>query len=161
MTDNVRHLPRVPIASVQGTLALDLAPEQPPVPEPRPPHPRRHDLVPIDPQHRAGFDLWFSRYLQTVAEAVAGDRSPSQLVRWTSSRVYDDLVRRAQLVSLTAGPGPRAQVRPQVVSLHSSFVDDHRCEVAAVLRYGALHRALAARFELHEGHLRCTALEFA
>jgi hypothetical protein len=45
--------------------------------------------------------------------------------------------------------------------LHTSFVAATTCEAAAVVRYGARHRAIAARFELIEGRMQCTALEWA
>ena len=122
----------------------------------------------FDPLRRKRFDQWAGRFLQSAVDVVAGQRSATQLVRWMQEEVYEDLVRRAQLVrgSVTSLPGRAATiagptVRPSITSLHTSFVAATTCEAAAVVRYGARHRAIAARFELIEGRMQCTALEWA
>jgi hypothetical protein len=158
---------RVPIASVQGTLALDLSPRHAP-----PDLPDRDgssgavaDVVPIDPDHRGRLEQWVHRYVQASAEIVGGDRPVSQLLRWTTSRVYADLQRRAQLVARAGGhePGVRLvqPVRPQVMSVHASFVGPTVAEASARIRYGARSRAVALRFERRRDRWVCTAMEFA
>ena len=157
---------RVPVASVQGTLALDLGPRHEPPELPGPTVGRRvADVVPIDPQHRGRLEQWVHRFVQATVEIVAGDRPVSQLLRWTSGPVYADLHRRALLVGRAGGHRPGAQrvqpVRPQVVSVHACFVSPAIAEASARIRYGARSRALAMRFERRGDRWLCTAMEFA
>ena len=164
-TASVTHL-RVPVASVQATLALDLGPrhEPPDLPDPRL---RRAvaDVVPIDADHRGRLEQWVHRYVQATVEIVGGDRPVSQLLRWTSGPVYADLHRRAVLVGRAGGHQPGARrvqpVRPQVVSVHACFVSPTVAEANARIRYGARSRALALRFERRGDRWLCTAMEFA
>jgi hypothetical protein len=157
---------RVPVASVQGTLALDLGPRHEP---PDLPDPRRGravaDVVPIDPDHRGRLEQWVHRFVQATVEIVGGDRPVSQLLRWTSGSVYADLHRRALLVGRAGGHQPGARrvqpVRPQVVSVHACFVSPAVAEASARIRYGARSRALAMRFEKRGDRWLCTAMEFA
>ena len=157
---------RVPVASVQGTLALDLSPRHAP-PEVRPGTSRAPvaDVVPIDPGQRGRLQQWVHRFVQASVEIVGGDRPVSQLLRWTSAPVYADLQRRAQLVARAGGHQPgvgRVQpVRPHVVSVHTSVVSPGVAEASARVRYGARSRALALRFEKHHDRWLCTAMEFA
>jgi Family of unknown function (DUF6459) len=157
---------RVPVASVQGTLALDLGPrfEPPPVPDPTRGRPVA-DVVPIDPGHRGRLERWVHRFVQATVEIVGGDRPASQLLRWTSRPVYGDLHRRAVLVGRAGGHEPGARrvqpVRPQVVSVHACFVSPVVAEATARIRYGARSRALALRFERRGDRWVCTAMEFA
>jgi hypothetical protein len=157
---------RVPLASVQGTLALDLSPRHAPPEPPRttPPRPAA-DVVPIDPGQRGRLEQWVHRFVQASVEIVGGDRPASQLLRWTSPPVYADLQRRAVLVARAGGhqPGVRRvqPVRPHVVSVHACFIDATVAEASARIRYGARSRALALRFERRGDRWLCTAMEFA
>ena len=160
------HQLRVPVASVQGTLALDLSPRQAP-PE-LPEGPGRSavaDVVPIDPHQRGRLERWVHRYVQAAVEIVGGDRPASQLLRWTSGSVYADLHRRAVLVARAGGHQPgvgRVQpVRPHVESVHTSLVSPTVAEASARIRYGARSRALALRFEKRADRWVCSAMEFA
>jgi uncharacterized protein DUF6459 len=156
---------RVPVASVQGTLALDLSPRHAP-----PPLPTSvglgtdADVVPIDPRQRDRLEQWVHRYVQATVEIVGGDRPVSQLLRWTSGPVYADLHRRAVLVGRAGAhqPGVRRvqPVRPHVVSVHTSFVSPTVVESSARVRYGARSRALALRFVQRTDRWVCTAMEF-
>lgn len=149
----------VPVAAVQGTLALDLQPrtEVPPAPD-LPSGRLRRDL-----------DQWAARYAQAAVEIVGGDRPVSQLARWTSREVYLDLERRALLVARGGGHQPgtaRVQpVRPRVHSVHVCLLDDSTAEAGIHVRYGERSRALAVRFEHRVARTTsrwlCTALEFA
>lgn len=158
----------VPVASVQGTLALDLDPRRDP-PAPRPQDAREAgagaDVVPIDVRRRREVEQWAWRYAQAAVEIVGGDRPVSQLLRWSTQRVYEDLARRALLVARAGGHQPgqgRAQpVRPVVVSVRSCFLHPDTAEVGIHLRYGGRSRALAARFEHRDGRWQCSALQFA
>lgn len=148
----------VPVATVQGTLALDLSPRHhrpaaPPAPAPRP-------LRTTGP-----LESWVHRFAQATVEIVGGDRPVAQLVRWTSRQVHEDLHRRAVVVARAGGHAPgvaRVQpVRPQVVSVHTSTVRAGVVEASARVRYGERSRALALRFEHRSERWLCTALEFA
>lgn len=149
----------VPVASTQGTLALDLQPrtEVPAAPALGADHLRR-DL-----------DQWVARYAQAAVEIVGGDRPVSQLARWTSREVYLDLERRALLVARSGNHQPgvaRVQpVRPRVHSVHVCPLGEDAAETSVHVRYGTRSRALAARFERRTTQQTarwvCTALEFA
>lgn len=155
----------VPLASLQGTLALDLQPRQDP-----PAHGRVHtgagaDVVPIDVRGRQQMEAWAARFVQAAVEIVGGDRPTTQLLRWTSEAVYEDISRRALVVAAAGGHQPgqaRVQpVRPKVVGVHTCFVSPGVVEAGVHVRYGRRSRAVAARFERRDDRWVCTALEFA
>lgn len=150
--------PRVPVADVQGTLALDLLPRQ------DPPGAATAPVVPIGSARRE-IASWAGRFAQAAVEIVGGDRPSSQLLRWTSAEVYEDLARRAQLVARAGQHRPgiaRVQpVRPKVVGVHTFLIEPGVVEAALRVRYGQRSRALAARFEWNDERWICTALEFA
>ncbi|WP_244929513.1 Rv3235 family protein [Nocardioides sp. W7] len=171
--DNVVRLRvPVPVASVQGTLALDLQPRHDP-PRAVPPQDRGSgdDATPVDVRRRREVERWAHRFAQAAVEIVGGDRPATQLLRWTTGEVYTDLHRRALLVARAGGHQPGAArvqpVRPQVLSVRTCFVEHGAVEAGVHVRYGDRSRAVAARFELkrsrHESTPRwiCTALEFA
>jgi hypothetical protein len=155
------------VASVQGTLALDLNPRHAPpdLPPSVGPAGAFADVVPIAPDVRGHLDRWAHRYVQAAVEIVGGDRPVSQLLSWTTRTVYADLHRRAVLVARAGGHQPgvsRVQpVRPQVVSVHTSVVSPTAAEATARIRYGARSRALALRFERRRDRWICSAMEFA
>ena len=175
------HLPQlvapspVPLASVQGTLALDLDPRRDPPPVPTGhtgfvastglAEPAGADVIPIDRHRRRELERWAWRYAQAAVEIVGGDRPVSQLLRWTTREVYDDLTRRAQLVARAGGhrpgQGPVQPVRPVVAGVHSCFLGADVAEVSVHVRYGRRSRALAARFVHRGGRWQCSALDFA
>ncbi len=159
--------PTVPVASVQGALALDLTPQlDPPETGPALVEPSRPgDLVAADPRQRAELDRFVRRYLSCAVEIASGDRPIAQLLRHTAPSVYHDLARRAQLVTAAAGTSPsqgrgRGAVRPSMRTAHTSLVQADSLEVAAHVRYGERSRAVAARFAIHDGRWQCVALEF-
>lgn len=166
LSGTVVHLrPRVPLASVQGTLALDISPQHtPPAFEvaDHAPSVRPDDVA---SEVRLEVEAWAGRFAQAAVEIVGGDRPASQLVRWTAGEVYADLQRRAVLVARAGGHQPgvaRVQpVRPKVVSVHATFVGPEVAEVSTRVRYGERSRAVAARFERRHERWFCTALEFA
>ncbi len=145
----------VPVATTQGTLALDLLPRHDPPPG---------AVVAFDSRARRGADEWARRFTQAVVEIVGGDRPVSQLLRWTERTVYADLQRRALLVARAGGHLPgQARVqptRPRVLSVHTGLVAEGVVEASAHVKYGERSRALASRFELRDGRWFCTALEF-
>ncbi len=145
----------VAVASVQGTLALDLGlvPPAPTTPQlsvvPGEPAPQQHEV-------RA----WAARFAQATVEVLGGDRPVSQLLRWTTKRVYYDLDRRVRILSRTGAAPQRARtVRPQVRSVHVFQPAPDTAEVSVHVRHGHRSRALAARLEHHDGRWRCAALE--
>jgi Family of unknown function (DUF6459) len=155
-----------PVASVQGTLALDLGPR---LDVPEPDLAGRAvvgvDVVPVDLVRRRRFEQHAARIGAALVEIVGGDRPVSQVLRWTTPEVYQDLARRARLVADAAGRRPGAggiqSVRPQLVAAHTSFVSETCAEVSLHVRYGRRSRAVAARFELVRDRWQVSALEFA
>ena len=166
----VTQLPRptlrsVGVASVQGTLALDLTPRQDPPDLTGPFGQSAGDVVDIDRAARGEFERFSGRIVQAVVEIVGGDRPVSQVLRWTTPAVYQDLGRRAQLVARAVGRRPGQGgvqgTRPHVVGVRTCFVSEQVAEVSAHVRYGRRSRAVAARFERHRDRWVCSALEFA
>jgi Family of unknown function (DUF6459) len=161
-------LPDTEIDSVQGTLALDLGPRVE-VPEPavraRPGDSARLDVVPVDLVQRRRFEQHAARICAAVVEIVGGDRPVSQVLRWTTPDVYQDLARRAHLVAAAVGRRPGTggiqSVRPHLVGMHTSFVSERCAEVSLHVRYGQRSRAVAARFEMLRERWQISALEFA
>ena len=68
---------------------------------------------------RTELESFAHRFARAVVEVVGGDRGPSQLLRWTSESVYDELQQRAALLAGTT-PGDRRirRLRSQVRSVH-------------------------------------------
>ena len=146
----------VPLAPVQGTLALALLPRREPPP------------APVVEQHGDAartIEAWARRVVQAALEVVGGDRPLSQLVRWTDREVYADLQRRAWLVAHAGGHEPgvgRVQpVRPRVLSVHTCVVADDVVEAGVHVAHGARSRAVATRFERRRDRWVCTALDFS
>lgn len=142
----------VPLASVQGTLALDYGSQ---VTSMRTPD---HRILRGD---RAELDVFAHRFANAVVEVIGGDRGPSQLLRWTSEAVYADLQRRCALLARTT-PGDRRlrPLRSQVRSVHVFCPSTEAAEVSVHVRHGERSRAIAARIEHLEGRWCCTALQF-
>ena len=139
----------VPVDAVQGTLALDLRGST------RVPGSPELSVVPDTDDVRA----WAARFAQAVVEVVGGDRPLSQLVRWTTGRVYRDLARRVAILGRTAPATERLRtVRPQVRSVHVFQPGPASAEVSVHVRHGQRSRALAARLEWTGGRWTCTAL---
>jgi hypothetical protein len=145
----------VPLATVQGTLALDLgrlrrAPEVP-------------DLRLVDEDVSGGdrdVQVWAARFAQATVEVLGGDRPVFQLLRWTSERVYADLDRRVRILGRTAPAVERRRtIRPQVRSVHVCRPAAGCAEVSVHVRYGHRSRALAARLERHVDRWLCVALQ--
>ena len=159
------HPSPVGLASVQGTLALDLTPRQDPPEVTRLRAGASGDVVDIGRAARRELETFAGRIVQAAVEIVGGDRPVSQVLRWTTPTVYQDLGRRALLVARAVGrqPGHGAiqGTRPHVVGVHSCFVAEGVAEVSAHVRYGNRSRAVAARFERRRDRWVCAALEFA
>ena len=142
----------VPMASVQGTLALDYGST---VQSTRAPDLR------VLPGDRAELEAFAHRFASAVVEVIGGDRGPSQLLRWTTDRVYADLQRRSALLARTT-PGDRRvrRLRSQVRSVHVFCPSPEAAEISVHVRHGERSRAIAARIEQVGGRWCCTALQF-
>ena len=155
MTSTLQHhdLIPVPMASVQGTLALDYGP------------PVRHrtggpDLR-VVPGGRLELEAFARGFARVVVEVVGGDRGPNQLLRWTSERVYLELQERAALLQrVTPGDRRVRRLRSRVRSVHVFCPSPDAAELSVHVRQGERSRAIAARLDLREGRWICTALQF-
>jgi hypothetical protein len=152
-----------PLASVQGSLALDLTPRPAP-PRPRLRSTRTFDLVAVTASERRHVDAFVGRYLQAVVEIAAGDRPLAQVLRHTVPEVYDDLAGRARAVaavsggaSATRGPNP---ARPVVIGVRTALIRSDAVEASAHVRYGRRSRAVAARFEVVRDRWQCVAISW-
>ncbi|MEP7089701.1 MAG: Rv3235 family protein [Nocardioidaceae bacterium] len=148
---------QVPVAMVQGTLALDLdrLPAEPATPDLR--------MVP-DPAHDAAkhreVRIWAARFAQAAVEVLGGDRPLAQLLQWTTARVYADLDRRSRILGRVApAPDRLRTVRPQVRSVHVCLPADGAAEVSVHVQHGHRSRAIAARLERRHGRWTCVALQ--
>lgn len=149
---NQHALASIPLAGVQGVLALDFSPG--------PPIPLRPHLRLVTGEE-GELDGFATRFAQAVVEVVAGDRGAHQLMRWTTEAVYADLLRRSNaLQRTTADPARRRRLRAHVRSVHVSRPVRGAAEISIHVRHGERSRAIAARIDLLEGRWRCTALEF-
>lgn len=149
------HREVVPVASVQGTLALDwdrVAPA-PAAPE------LRVVAQAASSDHRE-VRAWAARFAQAAVEVLGGDRPVSQLLRWTNAKVYADLDRRVRILARTSPAPTRLRtVRPQVQSVHVCRPAPGSAEVSVHVRHGHRSRALAARLEHRNGRWTCVALQ--
>jgi hypothetical protein len=153
MTAQLSHSPRsVPLASVQGTLALEYGRDVRASPSP--------DLR-LVAGGRAELESFAHRFARAVVEVVSGDRGPNQLLRWTTESVYAELQRRSALLTGTT-PGDRRvrRLRSHVRSVHLFCPSPETAEISVHVRHGERSRAIAARIELVEGRWCCTALQF-
>jgi len=154
---------RAPVASVQGSLALDLTPRTAP-PRPRLRTARTTDLVDVDLAAREHVDAFVGRFLQAVVEIGAGDRPVSQVLRHAVPEVYEELTVRARTVAAASGAssgrgrGPNP-ARPVVVGVRTALIRDDAVEASAHVRYGRRSRAVAVRFEVVRDRWQCVALQ--
>jgi hypothetical protein len=140
---------QVPMAAVDGTLALDLDRGPVAVSGQAAPGDRRDDL-------RA----WAIRFSQALVEVLGGDRPVSQLLRLTTPGVYDDLVRRSRILARASGVGTRRSTPLQVRTVRICRPSARAAELSVHVQHGLRSRALAARLEVHDGRWLCTAVQF-
>ena len=154
---------------VQGTLALAfvLPSGLPAVPEPPPGLRLVADDTSVDsadefgprPTGRAALPAprtWAGRVVQAIVEVLAGVRPATQLVRWTTEDVYEQISSRVLGAHGCDADGP---LRGVVRSLHVSEPADGVAEVCALVRRGARSTAVALRLEGMDGRWKCTAIE--
>ena len=111
------------------------------------------------PTGRAGLPeprSWAGRVVQAIVEVLAGVRPASQLVRWTTAEVYDEISSRVVSPHGSTEPVPPRGV---VISVHVTEPADGVAEVCALVRRGARSTAVAIRLEGMDGRWQCTALE--
>jgi hypothetical protein len=151
------------LASVQGSLALDLSPRTAP-PRPRLRSTRTFDLVAVAASERRHVDAFVGRYLQAVVEIAAGDRPLAQVLRHTVPEVYGDLAGRARAVAAVPGEAPIRRgpnpTRPVVVGVRTALIRSDAVEASAHVRYGRRSRAVAARFEVVRDRWQCVAISW-
>lgn len=152
----------VPMASVQGSLALDLTPRAAP-PRPRLRSAHSNDLVELEQAARRRVDAFVGRYLQAVVEVGVGDRPVTQVLRHTVPEVYDELGERAREVGVAGSdvevrPRGANPARPVVLGVRTAMVRADAVEASAHVRYGRRSRAVAARFEVVRERWQCVAL---
>ena len=127
------------------------------------PTPMALRLVPAPPSEllERGLCRRAQRLVQAVVEIVEGNRSPAQLLRWTSPRVYEQVERRARWRSRQQRSSVIARsARARVVSVRVSQPTEGVAEVAAHVRHGVRSHAVAVRLERREQRWICTALEW-
>lgn len=101
---------------------------------------------------------WAGRLVQAVVEVTAGVRPLTQLVRWTTTEVYESMQRRATH-ALASGRGDETGRWAEVVrSVRVSEPVDGVAEVCAIVQQGPRCRAVALRLEGIDGRWQCTAL---
>jgi Family of unknown function (DUF6459) len=99
---------------------------------------------------------WAGRLVQAIVEITAGVRPIAQLVRWTTSDVYESVCRRtAHLATVRDRRRTGAIVR----SVHVDEPGEGVAEVCAVVQQGNRCRAIALRLEGVDGRWQCTALQ--
>lgn len=108
---------------------------------------------------------WAGRLVQAMIEVVSGVRPVSQLVRWTTATVYDELSARVARPVASTGPSGRAvtntavpRLAEVVRSIRVSEPRDGVAEVCAIVQQGPRCRAIALRLEGIDGRWQCTAL---
>ncbi|HSV39467.1 MAG TPA: Rv3235 family protein [Nocardioidaceae bacterium] len=152
------RLEAVPIAQVQGTLALDLGRDYG---LPATPEYDERARSRIEATHEAAVKRWGAVFAQAVVDSIGGDRPVSQLLRWTDKNVYRDLERRVQLMRLARPATRERSIRPQVRSVHVFQPEPTTAELSVHVRHGERSRAIAARLEYRKDRWVCTALELA
>lgn len=142
----------VPVAETQAVLPLDL--------DESIQLPGRPGLRVVTGEERE-LDGFSARFAQAVVEVIGGDRGVHQLMRWTTERVYADLMRRSHaLHRATPGDQRLRRARATVRSVHLSRPHDDVAEISIHVRHGQRSRAIAARIERIEGRWRCSVLDF-
>lgn len=154
--------------TVQGALALTFAlPSGVPAIPQVPPRlrvvgrdlARRQGPVRADDATRPDVARWAAMVVQAAVEVVAGDRPLTQLVRWTTAEVYEQLHwRRQRLARQATGSQPAAPRRAVVSSIHVCQPSDDVAEACATVRVGPRALAVAVRLETDRDSWRCTAI---
>lgn len=144
--------PAVPVAEAQAALALDLDEST---------HLLGRPGLRVVTGEERELDAFSARFAQAVVEVIGGDRGVHQLMRWTTERVYADLMHRSHALNrATPGDQRLRRVRATVRSVHLFRPHDDVAEISIHVRHGQRSRAIAARIERIEGRWRCSVLDF-
>ncbi|MGH3471144.1 MAG: Rv3235 family protein [Nocardioidaceae bacterium] len=103
---------------------------------------------------------WATRFVQAVLEVVSSDRPLTQLARWTSQPVYDDIARRQRRVSRHRSVTPVRTRRQQVATIRVCHPSDDSAEVSARVVSGPRSHAIAVRLDLDHERWMCTSISF-
>lgn len=150
---------QVPLAWVQGTLALDLFPQVAP-PRPAVPVTGAGDVASLVRSDRAALDSFARTWVTAAVQVAMADRPVTQMLRHCTPEVYADLSHRSKVVHEASGPTRARIVRPVVVSVRTSLVRPDALEVSAHVRHGRRSRAVAARLEHIRGRWQGVAITF-
>ncbi len=112
------------------------------------------------PGTNAGMEAWAATFIQAVVEVIASDRPVSQLVRWTSRRVYAEIAGRQRRVARHRGTTATRSCRQHVATVRVYRPTGASAEVAARVIFGPRSRAVAARLDYVNGRWLCTAISF-
>ena len=102
---------------------------------------------------------WALKLAQAVTEVLAGDRPATQLLRWTTARIYADLSRRAATTARELTVVRSGRTRPKVTRVVVCDVREGVVEASAIVDLGARTRAMAMRLEASGEHWVCTVLQ--
>ncbi|MDO9378617.1 MAG: Rv3235 family protein [Nocardioidaceae bacterium] len=146
-TLQIRRLPDLPrrhlvTSADQWQLPLEGCLPIPPAGHPRP------QPVPSDHMEARALSL-----VQVLVEVAGGHRPLSQLIRWTTPEVHDQVGRRlATIARARTESGRRTTTTPRsrVASVHVGRPHGYSAEVSARVVQGHRSRALALRLELQE-----------
>ncbi|MCC2316889.1 Rv3235 family protein [Cellulomonas chengniuliangii] len=94
-------------------------------------------------------------------EAMTGTRSISQLARWVTPELYEQLAARAAVTTRAVGAvgAARSTARPEVRRARVCRLGQRAAEATIVVQDGARVRAVAIRLEERRGAWRAVALE--
>lgn len=95
--------------------------------------------------------------VQAIVEALRGTRPLSQLARWATLGVYDQLTRRAELTARP--PAGSAHVRARIRRARVCRIGPGVVEATVVVEDAARVRAAALRLEAHRSGWKLTAFE--
>lgn len=179
LSSGLPAVPRLPVVAEPDRILRRLA-LVPPIEAP--PAPKSDDAAPSRPTRKAArrraardVDLddfgpqrtprallpepkpWAGRFVQAIVEVTSGARPIGQLVRWTSTDVYESVYRRIAHRSATQRMPRRTGAI--VRSIHLDEPVDGVAEVCAVVQEGGRCRAIALRLEGVDGRWQCTALQ--
>lgn len=101
------------------------------------------------------------RLVQALVEIIDGDRPVTQLVKLSTSAVYQDLVGRLSALSgATAGGTVAEPLSTRVASVHVEQPAPTSAEISARIVQGDRSRALALRIDQTGGRWICSAIRW-
>lgn len=97
--------------------------------------------------------------VRAAVEVLRGERPASQVARWVTPQVHDQLARRARLLRKRATEDARGARPVTVRRVRTVRLGPGAAEATVVLEDSGRVRAAAARLEAHRGAWRVTVLE--